>query len=426
MISVLFKMGFEMTTVDEDAEVVVVNTCCFIHDAKDESISNILSAAELKKTGSCKVLIVTGCMAQMYGQDILDELPEVDAVLGTDCFDRIKEAVDLAFDGKRCLYTKLSDSFPKNMDARVSVTGGHSEYLKIAEGCDKHCTYCIIPSLRGNYRSVPMDELISEAAHLAAEGVTELNLVAQETTLYGKDLYGEKRLHILIKELAAIEGLKWIRILYMYPEEIYPELIETIASEPKICRYFDLPIQHCSDDILKRMGRRTSKADLYSIIANLRAVMPDVTLRTSLITGFPGETKKQHEELLSFIEDIRFDHLGVFTYSREDGTAAALYENQIDEDIKEARRNEIMLLQQRISYEIEKEKIGQTLEVFVEGYLPDDGVYIGRTRGDAPGVDSYIFFESNLDLPTGCIVKCKVTGANEYDLVGELEDESSK
>ena len=426
MLAALLDKGYEMTESEEEAEVIVVNTCCFIHDAKEESVENILSVSELKKTGSCKVLIVTGCMAQMYGTDIMDEIPEVDAVLGTDQFDCIAEAVEAAYQGKRTAETEIRNGLPRGMEKRVPATGGYSEYLKIAEGCDKHCTYCIIPSLRGRYRSVPMEELIAEARTLAENGVRELNLVAQETTVYGKDLYGGKKLHILLQKLAEIEELKWIRLLYCYPEEIYPELLEVMAGEPKICHYLDLPIQHCSDEILKEMGRRTTKAELKEIIGSIREIMPDAVLRTSLISGFPGETDEQHNELVDFVKEIRFDHLGVFTYSREDGTRAAEMEDQIPEDVKEQRRDEIMKIQMEISREKGEEKIGRTLEVFVEGCLPEEGTCIGRTRGDAPDVDGYIFIEPYTELSTGSIVKCLVTGANEYDLTGELEDESAE
>ena len=426
MLAGLLKHGYEMTDDESEAEVIIINTCCFIHDAQDESVENILAMAEYKKSGSCKALIVTGCMAQMFGKDILEELPEVDAVLGTGDFDKILEAVDKAYEGVRMAETGRKDSLPSGMKDRVSVTGGFSEYLKIAEGCDKHCTYCVIPSLRGSYRSVPMEELVAEAEKLAENGTRELNLVAQETTVYGKDLYGEKSLHILLKKLAAIEDIKWIRVLYCYPEEIYPELIDTIALEPKICRYLDLPIQHCNDEILRKMGRRTSREGLLDIISKLRAAMPDIALRTSLITGFPGETAEQHEELKQFVKEVRFDRLGVFTYSREDGTPAAAMPDQIDEEIKTERREEIMLLQQEISAEKGREKIGSETEVFIEGYMPEDGTYIGRTRADAPSVDGYIFVESEKELCTGDIVRCVINGANEYDLTGEIRYESAE
>ena len=426
MIAALLQRGYEMTDDEEAAEVIVINTCCFIHDAKEESVENILHFSEYKKTGSCKVLIIAGCMAQMYGDEIIKELPEVDAVLGTEGFERILDAVDKACEGENLVYTELADSLPKGMEKRVSVTGGHSEYLKIAEGCDKRCTYCIIPYLRGNYRSVPMEELIGEARNLVSLGVTELNLVAQETTVYGRDLYGEKKLHELLGKLAGIDGLKWIRLLYCYPEEIYPELIETIKKTPKICHYLDMPIQHCSDEILKKMGRRTTKADLLEIIRRLREEIPDIALRTSLISGFPGETEEQHKELTQFVKEVRFDHLGVFTYSREDGTPAAEMPDQLPEEVKQQRREEIMRIQQEVSFENGKRKSGIATEAYIEGFLPEDNIYIGRTPYDAPDVDGYIFLDSDRELSTGDIVKCLVTGANEYDLMGEIIDESAE
>jgi len=426
MIAALLEHGYEMTDDEEAADVIVINTCCFIHDAKEESVENILEYSELKRSGSCRALIVTGCMAQLYGEDIIKEVPEVDAVLGTEAFDRILEAADHALNGRSLINTERKDSLPQNMQARVSVTGGHSEYLKIAEGCSKRCTYCIIPYLRGNYRSVPMDELVTEAEKLASQGVRELNIIAQETTVYGIDLYGEKKLHELLSRLAEIDGIHWIRILYCYPEEIYPELVETIKNTPKICHYLDIPIQHCSDGILRKMGRKTTRADLCRIIGELRKKIPDIALRTSLISGFPGETEEEHRELAEFIKDIRFDHLGVFTYSREDGTPAADMPGQIPENVKQERRDELMILQQEIAAQSGKEKAGRETEVFVEGFLPDDNIYIGRTPSDAPDVDSYIFFDSDRELATGDIVRCLITGANEYDLMGEMIYESAE
>ena len=421
MLALLLEKGFEMTDDEAEADVIVINTCCFIHDAQEESVDNILSMCAMKKTGKCRVLAVTGCMAQMYGQEIMDEIPDVDILLGTSSFEQIAEAVDAAWEGTKTVETDLEETLPKDI-SRISVTGGHTEYLKIAEGCDKHCTYCIIPSLRGKYRSVPMEELVAEARTLAAAGTKELILVAQETTLYGVDLYGKKQLHVLLKELCEIEGLRWIRVMYCYPEEIYPELVRTIAEEEKICHYLDLPIQHCSDVILKRMGRRTSRAGLMRIIGELREQIPDLAIRTSLITGFPAETQEQHRELLDFIREVRFDRLGVFTYSREDGTPAAEMDGQIDEEVKQKRRDELMLAQQDISWENGRQKIGTETEVFIEGYLPEEGIYIGRTRYDAPDVDGYIFVDSCRPLDTGDLVICEITDANEYDLTGIVKE----
>ena len=331
MLGLLASRGYEMTDDEEQADIVVINTCCFIHDAKEESIQNILEMAELKKDGRIKALIVTGCLAQRYRQEILDEIPEVDEVLGTTAYDKILDAVDEALSGRHSVILSDLEALPLPDTKRLVTTGGHFAYLKIAEGCDKHCTYCIIPKIRGEFRSVPMERLIREAQELADQGVKELILVAQETTLYGKDLYGEKSLHRLLRELCKISGLRWIRILYCYPEEIYDDLIQTIKEEPKICNYLDLPIQHASDGILKRMGRRTSKQELVDIIGKLRSEIPDICLRTTLITGFPGETQEQHEELMDFIDEMEFERLGVFTYSPEEDTPAAVMPDQIDE-----------------------------------------------------------------------------------------------
>ena len=386
MLGLLTGNGFEIVDDETEAEAIVVNTCCFINDAKEESVNTILEMAEYKKTGSCKVLVVTGCMAQRYKNEIIEEVPEVDAVL-------------------------------------VLTTGGHFGYLKIAEGCDKHCTYCIIPKLRGKFRSVPMERLVTQAKEMAEEGVKELILVAQETTVYGTDIYGKKSLHILLKELCKIKGIRWIRVLYCYPEEIYDELIQTMKEEKKICHYLDLPIQHASDRILKRMGRRTTQAELVEIVNKLRREIPDIVLRTTLISGFPGETQEDHEELMGFVDEMEFDRLGVFTYSPEEDTPAATMPDQVAEEVKEARRDEIMELQQEISYDKGTDRIGQELLVMIEGKVADESAYIGRTYGDAPKVDGYIFVQTGELLMTGDFAKVRVTGALEYDLIGELADE---
>lgn len=420
MIGNLADAGYEITDDEGKADVIVVNTCSFIHDAQDESVENILEMSKYKDEGSCKALLVAGCMAQSYGQEILDELPQVDAVVGTSAYDDIPKIVERVLEGERLVVKKALSELPKKKKQRMMTTGGHFEYLKIAEGCDKHCTYCAIPKFRGNYRSVPMEELLEEAESLAKSGVVELELVAQETTLYGTDLYGRKSLHILLEKLCEIEGIHWIRVLYCYPEEIYPELVTTIKEQPKICKYLDLPIQHCSDSVLKRMGRRTNRADLERIVATLRKEIPEITLRTTLITGFPGETQEEHEELAEFINEMEFDRLGVFTYSREDGTPAAAMPDQIPEEVKESRREELMLLQQEISLDQNKEKVGKELEIFVEGFIPEENVYVGRSSADAPNIDGFVFFNSYRNLESGDFVKCRITEASEYDLVGEL------
>lgn len=372
MLGMLASRGYEMTNDEQEADIIVINTCCFIHDAKEESIQNILEMAEYKKNGSAKALIVTGCMAERYRQEILDEIPEVDEVLGTTAYDRILDAVDAALAGQHEVMTADLDALPLPETKRLVTTGGHFAYLKIAEGCDKHCTYCIIPKIRGNFRSVPMERLLKEAQDLAEQGVKELILVAQETTLYGKDLYGEKSLPKLLRELCKISGIRWIRILYCYPEEITDELIQVMKEEPKICHYLDLPIQHANDTILKRMGRRTSKQELIDIVQKLRKEIPDICLRTTLITGFPGETQEQHEEVMEFIDTLEFDRLGAFTYSPEEDTPAATFEDQIDEEVKEDRQADIMELQQEIAFDKAEDMIGREVLVMIEGKVADE------------------------------------------------------
>lgn len=420
MLGLLRDRHHEITNDETQAEVIVVNTCSFIHDAREESIQTILEMAELKKTGVCRLLIVAGCLAEKYKDEILDELPEVDAVIGTTAYDAICEVIDQSLLGERIKAFESIDRLPIVKTRRVLTTGGYSSYLKIGEGCDKHCTYCIIPKLRGTYRSLPLDVVLEEARSLAQMGVCELNIVAQETTTWGKDIYGEKRLHVLLKELCKIKGIRWIRLLYCYPEEITDELIQVIKEEPKICHYLDMPIQHSSDAILKRMGRRTSRAELEAIIGKLRREIPDITLRTTLITGFPGETEEDHEILKSFIQDMRFDRLGVFTYSPEEGTPAERMLDQIPEELKEERRDELMLMQQEISAEKTADMVGHTLEVLVEGRIPEEGVYVGRTYRDAPEVDGYIFLNAEEDIISGDFVTAEVTGADEYDLTGDV------
>ena len=423
MLGLLTRKGFEIVDDETQAEVIIINTCCFINDAKEESVNTILEMAEYKKAGSCKVLIVTGCMAQRYKNEIIEEVPEVDAVLGTTSYEDIYRAIQEAVDGKQFQEFKSIDYLPESLGRRVLTTGGHFGYLKIAEGCDKHCTYCIIPKLRGKFRSVPMERLLAQAREMAEEGVKELILVAQETTVYGTDIYGKKSLHVLLKELCKISGIRWIRVLYCYPEEIYDELIQTMKEEKKICHYLDLPIQHASDRILKRMGRRTTRAELVDIVNKLRGEIPDIVLRTTLITGFPGETEEDHEELMKFVDEMEFDRLGVFTYSPEEDTPAAGMPDQIPEEIKEERRDEIMELQQEISYDKGTDRIGQELLVMIEGKVADESAYIGRTYGDAPKVDGYIFVQTGELLMTGDFAKVRVTGALEYDLIGVLADE---
>lgn len=420
MLGLLASRGYEMTDDETQADVIVINTCCFIHDAKEESIQNILEMAEYKKQGKIRALIVTGCLAQRYRQEIIDEIPEVDEVLGTTAYDKILDAVDAALAGEHSVMLSDLDALPLPDTKRLVTTGGHFAYLKIAEGCDKHCTYCIIPKIRGNFRSVPMEHLLKEAQELADQGVKELILVAQETTLYGKDLYGEKSLHILLKKLCKISGIRWIRILYCYPEEITDELIRVMKEEPKICHYLDLPIQHANDTILGRMGRRTSKRELVDIIEKLRSEIPDICLRTTLITGFPGETKEQHEELMGFVDEMEFDRLGVFTYSPEEDTPAAEMPDQIDEEVKLDRQADLMELQQEIAFDNAQDMVGREVLVMIEGKVADENAYVGRTYRDAPNVDGLIFINTDEELLSGDFARVKVTGAIDYDLIGEL------
>lgn len=420
MLGMLAKHGYQMVDDEASADIIVINTCCFIHDTKEESINTILEMAEWKKSGKLKALVVTGCLAERYRQEIMDEIPEVDAVLGTTSYDKILEAIAAALHGEHKLIVNDVNALPLVDEKRIVTTGGHYAYMKIAEGCDKHCTYCIIPKIRGNYRSVPMERLVKEAEYLAEQGVKELILVAQETTVYGKDIYGEKSLPKLLRALCKVSGLRWIRILYCYPEEITEELIQVMKEEPKICHYIDLPIQHASDAILKRMGRRTSKAQLIETVEHLREEIPDICIRTTLITGFPGETEEQHEEVMDFVDQMEFDRLGVFTYSPEEDTPAAEFEHQIPEEIKEDRQAELMELQQDIAFELAENMIGQTVLVMIEGKVADENAYVGRTYKDAPNVDGLIFIMTDEELVSGDFAMVKVTGAQEYDLIGEL------
>lgn len=420
MLGILREHGFDLIDDEMEADVIVVNTCSFIHDAKEESIQTILEMAEMKHSCRCRALIVTGCMAERYKEEILSEIEEVDAVIGTASYQHIAEVVDEVLAGQRVQQFDDLQAMPEVDVQRIMTTGGYSSYLKIAEGCDKHCTYCIIPKLRGAYRSHSVEYLVRQAQMLADQGVKELNLVAQETTVYGTDLYGRKMLPELLKKLCRIEGIQWIRILYCYPEEITEELIQVIKEEPKICHYLDLPIQHGSDRILKRMGRRTSKAELKSIIGHLREEIPDITLRTTLIAGFPGETEDEHRELADFVREMRFDRLGVFTYSAEEGTAAADMLDQIEESVKEERRDALMMIQQEIAFEKSEEMIGRVVDVLVEGRIPEDDIYIGRTYRDAPDVDGYVFINAEEEMMSGDIVKVQITDAQDYDLVGDV------
>jgi ribosomal protein S12 methylthiotransferase rimO len=419
MLGLMNEKGFEYTDIDEEADVMIINTCGFIQSAKEESINAILEASKLKEVGNLKALIVTGCLAQRYKDEIIKEIPEVDALLGTSSFDKIVETVEEVLGGEIKNEFLDLDRLPSISKKRKNSTGGYYAYLKIAEGCNKNCTYCIIPSLRGNYRSYPLDDLIAQAKDLATQGIKELILVAQETTLYGVDIYGKKTLPKLLKELAKIEGIEWIRILYCYPEEITDELIDVIASEDKVCKYLDIPIQHASDNILRRMARRTTYDDLVNIIGRLRNNIPDITLRTTIIAGFPGETVEDVDTVIEFIKQMKFERLGVFTYSEEEGTVAAGFDNQIDEKEKEARRDRIMRVQQEISEKNLERKVGKTFRVLIEGKLPDENIYIGRTYMDVPGVDGYVFVNTEREYMSGDFCDVLITGSSEYDLIGD-------
>lgn len=432
MLGQLKEAGYALTNEEAEAEIIIINSCCFIGDAKEESIRTILEMAEYKKSGSLKTLVVTGCLAQRYAEEIRTEIPEVDAIVGTTAYDRIVEVIRKAQKNGSAECLAELTLLPEVGTHRVNTTGGYYSYLKIAEGCDKHCTYCIIPSLRGSYRSVPMERLLKEAEFLAEGGTKELILIAQETTLYGTDLYGEKKLPELLRQLCRIEGIEWIRLLYCYPEEITQELIDTIRQEPKICHYLDMPIQHASDAVLRRMGRKTNRAELESLIAKLRREIPDIALRTSLITGFPQETEEEHQELLDFVEKAGFQRLGVFPYSKEETTPAAKMKGQIPKRVKLKRQKQLMERQQLISRRRGEEKVGQVLKVMVEGRLPEENVMVGRSYMDAPGVDGYVFFTSPDTYLSGELVEVRITQAKEYDLIGEAffgwedEHESAK
>ena len=423
MLGMLAEKGYTFTNDEAEAEIAVVNTCCFINDAKEESVNAILEMAELKKSGQLKDLIVTGCLAQRYQKEIREEIEEVDAIIGTSAIDKIAETIEDAIAGESREHMLPLDGKLSGNRKRMVTTGGHYAYLKIAEGCDKCCTYCIIPAIRGEYRSVPMEELTAEAETLAAGGVKELILVAQETTLYGLDLYGEKKLPELLSRLCRIPGLYWIRILYCYPEEITDDLIRVIKQEEKICHYLDIPVQHGSDSVLKRMGRKTDSEQIRNMVKKLRENIPDICLRTTLITGFPGETEKDHETLMEFVDEMEFDRLGVFTYSPEEGTPASLMPDQVGEDVKEKRRNAIMELQQEIAYEAAAKMEGKSVDAMIEGKIADEDAYVARTYKDAPNVDGYLFIHTDRQLMSGDFVKVRITGSYEYDLIGEICDE---
>ena len=430
MLGLLGDSGYAIVEEESEADAIVVNTCCFIHDAKEESIETILEMAEWKQKGNVKALVVTGCLAQRYQDEIEEAIPEVDAVIGTTGYTEIVKILDQLLDKSEIEHEEehslLSccpsiDLLPASLsDKRVVTTGGYTAYLKIAEGCNKRCTYCVIPYIRGRYRSFPMEDLLEEAERLAKSGVKELILIAQETTVYGTDLYGRKALPELLRKLCQIDGLSWIRILYCYPEEITDELIQVIKEEEKICHYLDIPIQHSEDRILRNMGRKTNRAELISLVEKLRSEIPDIVLRTTLITGFPGETEDEFEHMLDFVDEMEFDRLGVFPYSPEEGTKAAEMEDQVPDEVKEQRRDAIMELQQEISAGAAADRIGEEMSVLIEGYLYEEDIYVGRTYMDAPKVDGNVFVRSEEEMISGDIVPVRITGANDYDLMGDV------
>ena len=432
MLGLLAKHNYNITTDEQEADAIIVNTCSFIKDAMEESVNTVLEMAKLKQQ-HLKYLIVTGCMAQRFKDEIFDEIPEIDACLGTSSFDKILDVIEelKARDGiedaeEISVYDDIDRLATITESNKVITSGTFMGYLKIAEGCDKFCTYCVIPHIRGHYRSVPMEQLLKEAEYMASQGIEELVLVAQETTCYGKDLYGEKRLHVLVRELAKIDGIKWIRLMYCYPEEIYDELIDCFKEEPKLLHYIDMPMQHSEDAILKRMGRRTDCASIEAVIGKLREAAPDIAIRTSLIAGFPGETQEEHEALMAFLDEQELDRVGVFTYSREDGTPAATFENQIDEETAEQWRNEIMELQQEISLDKNETFVGKIMQGIIEGYSSDDDVYVGRTYRDAPGVDGLVFVNCDYELMSGQIVDVRINEVGPYDMIGGIVDESAE
>ncbi len=426
MVTSLRQSGYNIVYNADEADIIVVNTCCFIGDAKEESINTLLEMAAYKEEGKCRLLVAAGCLAQRYHKEIKKELPEVDIIIGTTAYEELAETIKAALNktasSREMAIEKLKsiNYLPEPYTDREAMNGGGYSYLKIAEGCNKCCTYCIIPKVRGSYRSIPVENLVKQAENLVANGIKEIILVAQETTLYGEDIYGQKSLPELLRKLSGIDGLEWIRILYCYPEEITDSLIEAVKELPKVCHYLDIPVQHGSDSVLKRMGRRTDSAQLISIIEKLRRNIPDIVLRTTIITGFPGETEEEFQELKEFVQKIKFDRLGVFTYSQEEDTPAAEMQGQVPEETKEARRNEIMEIQQQVVFEKNKLLAGKEMDVIVDGYLPEDSVYICRTYMDAPDVDGYVFVETDWQLMSGDFIKVKITGSDGYDLAGDI------
>ncbi len=422
MLGILLQDGCEIVADPSQADVIIVNTCGFIESAKRESIDALLEMAEYKED-KCRLLIASGCLAERYSEEIAKEIPEVDAIIGTGDYDRIAEAIKKAFDGEKPIICGHKDRTPEERLPRVLSTPPYTAYLKIADGCDNNCTYCAIPKIRGKFRSRAIDDIVSEAEELAENGVKELILIAQDTTRYGVDLYGKYSLDSLLEELVKIEKIQWIRVHYYYTEAITEGLITTMAKYDKICNYIDMPIQHINNTILRRMARRTTREETIEKIKMIREKMSDCTIRTSIIVGFPGETEEQFNELYEFVKNIRFDRMGVFSYSQEEGTPAAEFENQIDEETKQKRLDALMTLQQGISLEMNRAKIGNVIEVIVEGYDADNFLFYGRSRGDSIDVDGKVYFGTENEVDEGDIIKVKIVDADEYDLTGQRVEE---
>ena len=432
MLGILSHRGYELTSEIEEADVAVVNTCCFIQSATEESIDKVFELASYKESG-LKYLIVAGCMAERFKDEIAKDIPEVDAFIGTGSLEKIADVIAELEKADRDEGEESSDAIMcfDGEDTAFAAEGveryhviterPYSEYLKIADGCDKRCTYCAIPNFKGKYKSVPMELIVKEAEKLAADGVKELILVAQETTCYGIDIYGEKRLHILLRKLSEVDGIEWIRLLYCYPEEIYDELIDEMAENSKVLKYIDMPVQHTETEVLRRMGRRIDKEGIYSVVKRLRDKMPDIAIRTTLIAGFPGETEEQHKACLEALDELEFDRVGVFNYSREDGTAAADFPDQIDDEVKDRYSREIMELSAEVSEDKNSEFVGRDMDVIIEGYLPDEDIYAARSYRDAPDVDGLVYLKSETELMSGSVRRVKVTGYDTYDLTAELE-----
>ncbi len=419
MLGLLSGEGHKIVNEPESADIIIVNTCGFIEQAKQESINTILEMAEYKH-GRCKALIVTGCLAERYNKEVIEEMPEVDGLLGVGDYDKIADIINSAINGEKpAIYGHMNSDVEEGLP-RMLTTPSYTAYLKIAEGCDNNCTYCAIPKIRGKFRSRKMEDILNEAQLLCKSGVKEIILIAQDTTRYGKDIYGEYCLDKLLSNLCKIEELKWLRVHYFYTEAVTSSLIDVMAREDKICKYVDMPIQHINDDILRKMARRTRRAQIESVIKQMREKMPDVVIRTSIIAGFPGETDEQFNELYDFIKDIKFDRMGVFEYSPEEGTAAAEFNCQIPDNVKEKRLDKLMRLQQEISFQKNKEKLGKILEVICESYDEDNYLYYGRSRGDSIGVDARVYFAAQDEVIPGEIVNVEILDCDEYDLTGKV------